>query len=83
MSEKNWKDNAKAFFAQCYECDFNQEHEFTKGKTLCQVIGFAIYGEPDEEIDEKCDDKFGYSTKKADHIFKIQNVCLYFKIIEK
>ncbi len=78
MSKNNWKEKAKEFFMQCYECDFDQEHEFEKGKSLCQVIGFAMYGSPDEEIDEEDENKFGYS--KADHILKIQSV-IHFQLV--
>ena len=57
----SWKDNALNYFNQCYECGFDEEHIFEKGKSFCQVIGAAVYGE--------------LADKKAEHILKIQNVC--------
>jgi hypothetical protein len=77
----SWKDNALNYFNQCYECGFDEEHIFEKGKSFCQVIGAAVYGElADGEIDENDEKKFGYSDKKAEHILKIQNVCSFLKI---
>jgi hypothetical protein len=71
----NWKQNARKYFKQCYDCRFDAKYEFDKGKLLCQVIGAAIYGEQaDAEMDEKDETKFGYSEAKAKHILKIQNV---------
>lgn len=70
-----WKENASNYFSQCYECGFDEEHIFTKGKSFCQVIGAAIYGEQaDCEMDENDDKKFGYNEKKTNHILKIQQV---------
>lgn len=70
-----WKENARSYFKQCYDCNFDAEYEFEKGKALCQVIGAAIYGEQaDGVVDERDQTKFGYSEKKACHILKIQNV---------
>ena len=76
MSTKiiDWKENARHYFWQCYENEFDQEYEFSEGKSLCQLIGYALYGEPDETIEDNKEDKFGYSEKKANHIFKIQKV---------
>lgn len=80
MSEE-WKENAKNYFRQCYDYNFDSEYEFEKGKSFCQVIGAALYGDQaDCEAVDGDETKFGYSKEKADHIFKIQNVIYLFNL---
>ena len=71
----SWQEKAKAYFQQCYDAEFDAEYEFQKGRSFCQVIGAALYGEnADAEIDEKDEKKFGYSPEKTKHILKLQDV---------
>ena len=69
----SWQDNARLYFKRCYDCNFDVGHGFKKGKTLCQVIGAAMYGEnADCEADDDDETKFGYSEDKTKHILKVQ-----------
>ena len=71
----SWQEKAVAYLQQCYNAEFDAEYEFYIGRSFCQVIGAALYGEnADAEIDEKDDNKFGYSPEKTKHILKLQKV---------